>query len=115
MTERFALPPSLADTRNYVDGAFVSTGQTFDNVSPLTGRVLARVHEADAALRRHIQGREGTEWLFPWTDRRGCTRHHEREWLTLNVRRICRLAGVSEVFWAWVNLTRNLHLSSHPA
>ena len=50
MTERFALPPSLAETRNYVDGAFVASGRTFDNVSPLTGRVLARVHEADAAL-----------------------------------------------------------------
>ena len=51
----------------------------------------------DAALRRHIQGRPVTEWLFPWTDHRGHTRHHEREWLTLNVRRICRLAGVNEV------------------
>ena len=64
---------------------------------------LRRQHDAindalvDAALRRHIQGRPVTEWLFPWTDHRGHTRHHEREWLTLNVRRICRLAGVNEV------------------
>ena len=43
MTERFALPPSLAETRNYVDGAFVASGRTFDNVSPLTGRVLLTV------------------------------------------------------------------------
>ena len=50
VTERFALPPSLKEIRNYVDGAFVTTDRTFDNVSPLTGRVLAKVHEADAAL-----------------------------------------------------------------
>lgn len=44
------LPQSLHQTRNYVDGEFVATGKTFANVSPLNGRVLAQVHEADAAL-----------------------------------------------------------------
>ena len=44
------LPESLRQTRNYVDGEFVATGKTFDNVSPLNGKVIAKVHEADAAL-----------------------------------------------------------------
>jgi aminomuconate-semialdehyde/2-hydroxymuconate-6-semialdehyde dehydrogenase len=51
LTDRFTLPPALGnDLRNYVDGEFVATGRLFDNISPLTGRCLARVHEADAAL-----------------------------------------------------------------
>ena len=50
MTERFALPASLKELRNYVDGEFVATGKTFDNISPLHGKLLAKVHEADAAL-----------------------------------------------------------------
>ncbi|MDM0033771.1 2-hydroxymuconic semialdehyde dehydrogenase [Variovorax sp. J22P271] len=50
MTEPHVLPASLATLRNYVDGAFVATGRTFDNLSPLTGRLLAKVHEADPAL-----------------------------------------------------------------
>ena len=50
MTEPYTLPPSLSSLRNYVDGAFVTTNRQFDNVSPLTGKVLAQVHEADAAL-----------------------------------------------------------------
>ena len=50
MTTRFPLPPTLKELRNYVDGEFVATGKLFDNISPLTGRVLAPVHEADAAL-----------------------------------------------------------------
>jgi len=44
------LPASLASLRNYVDGEFVSTERQFDNISPLHGRLLGRVHEADAAL-----------------------------------------------------------------
>ncbi|QNN57272.1 2-hydroxymuconic semialdehyde dehydrogenase [Diaphorobacter ruginosibacter] len=47
---RFGLPRTLASLRNYVDGQFVETGKTFDNVSPLDGTLLAKVHEADAAL-----------------------------------------------------------------
>ena len=46
----FLLPPALREQRNYVDGQFVATGKTFQNISPLTGRVLAEIHEADAAL-----------------------------------------------------------------
>ncbi len=47
---RFALPPTLSSLRNYVDGEFVGTDRHFDNVSPLHGKVLGQVHEADAAL-----------------------------------------------------------------
>ena len=50
MARAFTLPPTLDALRNYVDGAFVETGKCFDNVSPIDGRVLAPVHEADAAL-----------------------------------------------------------------
>jgi aminomuconate-semialdehyde/2-hydroxymuconate-6-semialdehyde dehydrogenase len=34
---------------NFIDGAFVATGKTFDNRNPATGRVIGRVHEAGAA------------------------------------------------------------------
>ena len=50
MARAFTLPSTLDALRNYVDGAFVETGKCFDNVSPIDGRVLAPVHEADAAL-----------------------------------------------------------------
>ena len=38
--------------RNYVDGSYVEPDESssFDQVDPATGRVLARVHEADKAL-----------------------------------------------------------------
>ncbi|VVE35132.1 betaine-aldehyde dehydrogenase [Pandoraea communis] len=41
-----ATPPLL---RHYVDGAFVATDRQFDNVSPVDGRLVAKVCEADAA------------------------------------------------------------------
>ena len=50
MTKSFPLPPTLSSLRNYVDGEFVSTDKRFDNICPLNGKVLAQVHEADAAL-----------------------------------------------------------------
>ena len=50
MKKSFALPPALDALRNYVDGEFVESAQQFDNVSPIDGSVLAKVHEADAAL-----------------------------------------------------------------
>ena len=50
MSYPFMLPASLDSLRNYVDGEFVSTERQFDNISPLHGRLLGRVHEADAAL-----------------------------------------------------------------
>jgi aminomuconate-semialdehyde/2-hydroxymuconate-6-semialdehyde dehydrogenase len=50
VSPRFPLPVSLKEVRNYVDGEFVATGKTFNNVSPIDGSVLAPVHEADAAL-----------------------------------------------------------------
>jgi aminomuconate-semialdehyde/2-hydroxymuconate-6-semialdehyde dehydrogenase len=45
-----SLPQSLKATRNYVNGRFVATGKTFDNVCPVDGSVLAQVHEADSRL-----------------------------------------------------------------
>ena len=50
VSARFTLPASLSSLRNYVDGQFVETDKTFDNISPLHGGVLAKVYEADAAL-----------------------------------------------------------------
>lgn len=47
---RFELPPSIHETRNFVGGEFVSTARTFDNVCPVDGTVIAKVHEADKAL-----------------------------------------------------------------
>jgi aminomuconate-semialdehyde/2-hydroxymuconate-6-semialdehyde dehydrogenase len=46
----YSLPPELRTQCNYVDGKFVTTGRRFPNVSPLHGKVLSEVHEADAAL-----------------------------------------------------------------
>ncbi|HEY0297149.1 MAG TPA: 2-hydroxymuconic semialdehyde dehydrogenase [Bordetella sp.] len=46
----FDLPASLRPTRNYVGGEFVATDKTFQNISPIDGRLLAEVCEADAAL-----------------------------------------------------------------
>ncbi len=45
-----ALPSSLLITKNYSNGAFVETSKTFDNISPVTGKVLSRICEADKAL-----------------------------------------------------------------
>jgi aminomuconate-semialdehyde/2-hydroxymuconate-6-semialdehyde dehydrogenase len=42
-----ARPPRLL--RHYIDGAFVETAQTFADTSPVDGREIARVCEADAA------------------------------------------------------------------
>ncbi|SEB23515.1 2-hydroxymuconic semialdehyde dehydrogenase [Variovorax sp. YR216] len=50
MSSSFSLPSTLSGLRNYVDGEFIASGKTFDNISPLDGRVLASVHEADDAL-----------------------------------------------------------------
>ncbi|WP_420468230.1 2-hydroxymuconic semialdehyde dehydrogenase [Panacagrimonas sp.] len=36
----------MKDIRNFIDGAFVATGKTFDKRSPLDNTVLGRVHEA---------------------------------------------------------------------
>jgi aminomuconate-semialdehyde/2-hydroxymuconate-6-semialdehyde dehydrogenase len=40
----------LRQIRNYVDGQFVDGISTFDDINPVDGRVVAQVHEADAAL-----------------------------------------------------------------
>ncbi|MGE4125847.1 MAG: 2-hydroxymuconic semialdehyde dehydrogenase [Pusillimonas sp.] len=64
---KFELPASLRQTRNYVNGRFVETGQTFQNICPVDGHVLSDVHEADAALvneavlgaRRALEGEWG--------------------------------------------------------
>ena len=46
----------MKEIRNFIDGAFVATGKTFEKRSPVDGRVIALVHEAgqaevDAAVR----------------------------------------------------------------
>lgn len=64
---KLQLPASLRQTRNYVNGEFVETGRTFQNICPVDGSVLADVHEADAALvgravegaRRALEGEWG--------------------------------------------------------
>lgn len=50
MSQAFKLPSSLDSLRNYVDGEFVETDKQFDNISPIDGSRLGKVHEADAAL-----------------------------------------------------------------
>ena len=65
---KFQLPASLHQTRNYVNGEFVSSGKTFANICPVDGTKLSDVHEADAALvdaavraaRAAVQGSWGT-------------------------------------------------------
>lgn len=65
--KKFVLPASLRQTRNYVNGRFVETARTFENLSPINGEVLSLVHEADAALvdeavqgaRRALEGEWG--------------------------------------------------------
>ena len=42
--------PELRELGNYVGGQFEGTGSLFDDVTPVNGAVVARVHEADAAL-----------------------------------------------------------------
>lgn len=64
---KFELPASLRQTRNYVNGRFVETGKTFENICPVDGHVLSAVHEAGAALvdeavqsaRRALEGEWG--------------------------------------------------------
>jgi len=41
---------TAGNVRNYVDGEFVETGNTWTKVNPVDGSALATVHEADAAL-----------------------------------------------------------------
>lgn len=64
---KFELPASLRQTRNYVNGSFVETGHTFQNICPVDGSLLSEVHEADAKLvdqavqgaRRALEGEWG--------------------------------------------------------
>lgn len=57
-------PASPALLRNYVDGEFVASAATFDNINPVDGSLVAQVCEADratveaavAAARRALQG-----------------------------------------------------------
>jgi aminomuconate-semialdehyde/2-hydroxymuconate-6-semialdehyde dehydrogenase len=39
----------MQEIRNFIDGAFVATGKTFEKRSPVDGRVIALVHEAGQA------------------------------------------------------------------
>jgi aminomuconate-semialdehyde/2-hydroxymuconate-6-semialdehyde dehydrogenase len=56
----------MQEIRNFIDGAFVATGKTFEKRSPVDGRVIALVHEAgqaevDAAVRAALAALKG-----PW-------------------------------------------------
>jgi len=42
-------PHNVRELRNYVGGSFVDGTRTFDNITPVDGTLLARVHEADQA------------------------------------------------------------------
>lgn len=44
------LPNSLTITKNYSNGQFIATDKTFDNISPVDGKKLATVCEADRNL-----------------------------------------------------------------
>lgn len=69
MTEsqaRFRLPESVRNMRNYVDGQFVETGKTFEDVSPLDGRVLGTVHEANPELVDHAVNAARNALEGPW-------------------------------------------------
>lgn len=44
------MPNSVPQLLNYVGGEFVSTDKTFPNISPIDGRTLSQVCEADEAL-----------------------------------------------------------------
>ena len=44
------IAPNIRELSNYVGGRFEATGALFDDVTPVNGTVIARIHEADAAL-----------------------------------------------------------------
>ena len=44
------IAPKIRELSNYVGGRFEATGSLFDDVTPVNGSCVARVHEADAAL-----------------------------------------------------------------
>ena len=44
------IAPEVRELRNYVGGRFEATGSLFDDVTPVNGTCVARVHEADEAL-----------------------------------------------------------------
>ena len=41
---------NLRELRNFVGGAFVASGSTFENVTPVDGTLISLVHEADKAI-----------------------------------------------------------------
>lgn len=73
-----SLPPSLKQARHYIGGRFVSSTQTFDNTSPVTGEVLSVVHEADRAqVNEAVQAARGAlkEWSSLTVERRAQLLH----------------------------------------
>ena len=40
---------TMKQIRNFINGEYVASERTFDKTSPLTGEVIAKVHEADRA------------------------------------------------------------------
>lgn len=67
---------ALRSYRNYLNGRFVDAadGRTFDDISPIDGRVIARVarssaEDVDAAVRAARKAMEGTWGTMPTRDR----------------------------------------------
>ena len=49
-TRALEIAPGIRELSNFVGGRFEATGSLFDDVTPVSGAVVARVHKADAAL-----------------------------------------------------------------
>ncbi|MDF3934803.1 2-hydroxymuconic semialdehyde dehydrogenase [Pseudomonas citronellolis] len=65
---------SHSPLRHFIAGSFVASARTFDNVSPVTGRVLGQVCEAgeaevDAAVRAAAEAQKGVWGAFSATQR----------------------------------------------
>ncbi|MPZ28717.1 MAG: 2-hydroxymuconic semialdehyde dehydrogenase [Micromonosporaceae bacterium] len=54
------------ELRNFVDGGYVDGVRTFDKRNPVDGRLVARVHEADARLVDAAVGAARTALAGPW-------------------------------------------------
>lgn len=62
----YTLPANLKKSRNYVNGRFVATTQTFENISPLTGESLGVVYEADKNLVNEAVSAARQALTGPW-------------------------------------------------
>nr|WP_207200257.1 2-hydroxymuconic semialdehyde dehydrogenase [Pseudomonas sp. TH03] len=54
--------------RNYISGEFVASGQTFPNISPIDGRTLSQVCEADSVLVERAVAAAKVAQSGPWAN-----------------------------------------------